>query len=49
MRHLTTAACLAAALGLYAVGLENGAALLFLAGGGFELLFWMRLYRPRKA
>jgi hypothetical protein len=47
MRHLISLACLAAALGLYCVGLESGAAVAFVAGGFLEIVFWKRILSRR--
>ena len=46
-RHLITAACLLAALALYAAGSKGGAALVVL-GLAFEVAFWVRMVRARK-
>ncbi|RTL37782.1 MAG: hypothetical protein EKK53_20405 [Burkholderiales bacterium] len=48
LAHLLTAACLAAALVCYGLGLTGGGGALLLAGGVCEGVFWLRLLRrPR--
>lgn len=49
MRHLITLACLAAALGMYYVGLDTGAGVAFAVAGVFEIVFWKRLFARRRA
>jgi hypothetical protein len=47
MRHLITLACLAAAVFLYYLGLETGAALVMVGSWVFEIVFWKRVLRQR--
>lgn len=42
-RHLVTIALLVAALALYVLGIKGWGLAFFVAGGVFELLFWVRL------
>jgi hypothetical protein len=44
-RHLITAAILLAAVAMYALGMSGGGFALLLAGGAFELWFWIRAFR----
>lgn len=41
-RHLITAVILLAAVAMYALGMSGGGLALLLAGGAFELWFWVR-------
>lgn len=45
-RHLFTAAILLAALVLYGLGMTGLGIAAFVAGGAFELWFWIRLLSP---
>jgi uncharacterized membrane protein YccC len=45
--HVLTVALLLAALALYAVGMQEGGALLFLMGAVLEFGFWLRVLRSR--
>jgi hypothetical protein len=45
--HLLTVALLVAALALYAVGMQEGGALLLLLGAVLEFWFWLRVLRRR--
>jgi hypothetical protein len=47
MRHLITLACLVAAIFLYYLGLETGAALAMVACWAFEIVFWKRVLTRR--
>lgn len=46
--HLFRLALLLCALALYALGLDGGGALLFMAGGVCELWFWVRGLRGNR-
>jgi hypothetical protein len=46
-RHLLTAAILLMAVAMYAWGMGGGGFVLFVAGGAFELWFWVRALRGR--
>lgn len=45
-RHSITAAILLAALALYGLGMTSLGIAAFVAGGAFELWFWIRLLSP---
>lgn len=44
-RFAITLSLLLAAVVFYLLGMHTGAALLFIAGGLFELAFWIRVFR----
>ena len=48
MKHLITLGCLTAAVAMYILGLESGAAILFAIGILFEVTFWKRVLNLRK-
>ena len=48
-RHSITAAILLAALVLYGLGMTSLGIAAFIAGGIFELWFWIRLFSPKDA
>lgn len=47
MRHLITVVFLMASLAMYYIGLDTGAALLYVAGMVCEIVFWKRLFRRK--
>lgn len=51
MKHLITVTILLAALALYGLGMTGLGIAAFIAGGAFELWFWIRLFfrEPKKS